>query len=73
MTFITLLCVPSVIAVGTLFGALLRVTSRRAQAQVIVLIEFTKLLRHNISLEHYTASRISSNSFTYFRRNIPKK
>ncbi|KAJ8963392.1 hypothetical protein NQ318_018870 [Aromia moschata] len=33
MTFITLLCIPSVIAVGTLFGSLLRVTSRRAQEQ----------------------------------------
>ncbi|CAH2004100.1 unnamed protein product [Acanthoscelides obtectus] len=33
MTFVTLLCVPSVIAVGTIFGSLLRVTSRRAQAQ----------------------------------------
>ncbi|CAH0550882.1 unnamed protein product [Brassicogethes aeneus] len=34
MTFITLLCIPSVIAVGTIFGALLRSTSRKAQAQV---------------------------------------
>ncbi|VEN52920.1 unnamed protein product, partial [Callosobruchus maculatus] len=33
MTFVTLLCVPSVIAVGTIFGSLLRVTSRKAQAQ----------------------------------------
>lgn len=35
MTFITLLCIPSVIAVGTLFGSILRKTSREAQAQVI--------------------------------------
>ncbi|XP_066249380.1 mitochondrial potassium channel ATP-binding subunit-like isoform X2 [Euwallacea similis] len=34
MTFISLLCIPSVIGVGTLFGSILRVTSRRAQAQV---------------------------------------
>lgn len=34
MTFITLLCVPSIVAVGTLIGSLLRATSRRAQAQV---------------------------------------
>ncbi|XP_060517346.1 mitochondrial potassium channel ATP-binding subunit-like isoform X2 [Cylas formicarius] len=34
MTLVTLLCVPSVIAVGTLFGSLLRFTSRRAQAQI---------------------------------------
>ncbi|KAK9728533.1 ABC transporter [Popillia japonica] len=34
MTVFTLLCVPSVIVVGTIFGALLRKTSRRAQAQI---------------------------------------
>lgn len=34
MTLVTLLCVPSVIAVGSVFGALLRTTSRKAQAQV---------------------------------------
>ncbi|KRT82824.1 ABC transporter ATP-binding protein, partial [Oryctes borbonicus] len=34
MTLFTLLCVPSVIVVGTLFGAVLRKTSRRAQAQI---------------------------------------
>jgi ATP-binding cassette subfamily B (MDR/TAP) protein 8 len=34
MTFVTLLCVPTVIAVGTVFGAVLRTTSRKAQAQV---------------------------------------
>ncbi|XP_072391053.1 mitochondrial potassium channel ATP-binding subunit isoform X2 [Diabrotica undecimpunctata] len=34
MTFISLLCIPSVIAVGTIFGSLLRSVSRRAQAQV---------------------------------------
>lgn len=34
MTFVMLLCIPSVIGIGTLFGALLRVTSRKAQAQV---------------------------------------
>lgn len=34
MTFVTLLCIPSVIGVGTLFGAILRKTSREAQAQV---------------------------------------
>ncbi|XP_076268816.1 mitochondrial potassium channel ATP-binding subunit isoform X3 [Rhynchophorus ferrugineus] len=34
MTLITLLCIPSVIAVGTVFGSLLRVISRKAQAQV---------------------------------------
>ncbi|KAJ8976437.1 hypothetical protein NQ317_008471 [Molorchus minor] len=33
MTFVTLLCIPSVVAVGTIFGSLLRTTSRRAQAQ----------------------------------------
>lgn len=34
MTYITLLCVPTIIAVGTLFGSILRKTSRNAQAQV---------------------------------------
>lgn len=34
MTFVTLFCVPTVIAIGTVFGALLRSTSRAAQAQV---------------------------------------
>ncbi|KAI4467323.1 atp-binding cassette sub-family b [Holotrichia oblita] len=34
MTLFTLLCVPSVIVVGTIFGAVLRKTSRRAQAQI---------------------------------------
>ncbi|XP_044265492.1 mitochondrial potassium channel ATP-binding subunit isoform X1 [Tribolium madens] len=34
MTFITLLCVPTVVAVGTIFGGLLRSTSRKAQAQI---------------------------------------
>lgn len=34
MTLVTLFCVPTVIAVGTMFGALLRATSRAAQAQV---------------------------------------
>ncbi|XP_063919277.1 mitochondrial potassium channel ATP-binding subunit-like isoform X1 [Zophobas morio] len=34
MTFITLLCIPTVIAVGTVFGALLRGISRKAQAQL---------------------------------------
>lgn len=34
MTLMTLFCVPTVIAVGTMFGALLRTTSRAAQAQV---------------------------------------
>ncbi|XP_019865042.1 mitochondrial potassium channel ATP-binding subunit [Aethina tumida] len=34
MTFITLLCIPTVIAVGTIFGAILRATSRKAQSQV---------------------------------------
>lgn len=34
MTFVTLLCVPSVIAIGTLFGAMLRAVLRKSQAQV---------------------------------------
>ncbi|XP_018566195.1 ATP-binding cassette sub-family B member 8, mitochondrial [Anoplophora glabripennis] len=34
MTFVSLLCIPSIIFVGTVFGSLLRVISRRAQAQV---------------------------------------
>lgn len=34
MTVVSLLCIPSVIGVGTLFGSLLRLTSRKAQAQV---------------------------------------
>ncbi|CAH1163876.1 unnamed protein product [Phaedon cochleariae] len=34
MTFITLLCIPTVVVVGTLFGSLLRSTSRKAQAQL---------------------------------------
>lgn len=34
MTFVTLLCIPTVVAVGTLFGSMLRITSRKAQAQV---------------------------------------
>ncbi|KAI4467350.1 atp-binding cassette sub-family b [Holotrichia oblita] len=34
MTLFTLLCVPSVIVVGTIFRAVLRKTSRRAQAQI---------------------------------------
>ncbi|XP_030765142.1 ATP-binding cassette sub-family B member 8, mitochondrial isoform X2 [Sitophilus oryzae] len=34
MTLVTLLCIPSVIGIGTLFGSLLRVISRKAQAQV---------------------------------------
>lgn len=34
MTFITLLCVPAVIALGSAVGSVLRQTSRRAQAQV---------------------------------------
>ncbi|KAG5880049.1 hypothetical protein JTB14_018474 [Gonioctena quinquepunctata] len=34
MTFFTLLCVPTVIGVGTIIGSLLRSTSRKAQAQV---------------------------------------
>lgn len=38
MTVLTLLCVPSIIVVGTLFGAALRKTSRRAQAQVSIII-----------------------------------
>lgn len=33
MTFVTLLCVPTVVAVGTIFGAVLRKISRLAQAQ----------------------------------------
>lgn len=34
MTFVSLLCIPSVIAVGTIFGTLLRSVSRKAQDQV---------------------------------------
>ncbi|XP_050296701.1 mitochondrial potassium channel ATP-binding subunit [Anthonomus grandis grandis] len=34
MTLISLLCIPSVIGIGTVFGSILRVTSRKAQAQV---------------------------------------
>ncbi|XP_023016655.2 mitochondrial potassium channel ATP-binding subunit isoform X1 [Leptinotarsa decemlineata] len=34
MTFVTLLCVPTVVGIGTIFGSLLRSTSRKAQAQV---------------------------------------
>lgn len=34
MTFVSLLCIPSVIGIGTVFGSLLRFTSRKAQAQV---------------------------------------
>lgn len=33
MTFVTLLCIPSVIAIGSIFGSILRATSRKAQAQ----------------------------------------
>lgn len=35
MTLVTLLCVPTVIAVGTVFGSYLRKTSRQAQSQVL--------------------------------------
>lgn len=34
MTFVTLFCIPSVVAVGAMFGSVLRSTSRTAQAQV---------------------------------------
>lgn len=34
MTFVTMLCVPTIIAVGTGLGSLLRNTSRKAQAQI---------------------------------------
>ncbi|KAF5280392.1 hypothetical protein FQR65_LT03201 [Abscondita terminalis] len=34
MTFVTLMCIPAVIATGSALGSLLRNTSRRAQAQV---------------------------------------
>lgn len=34
MTLISLMCIPAVIGVGTAFGALLRSTSSKAQAQV---------------------------------------
>lgn len=34
MTFVTLLCIPTIIVVGTVFGSLLRKISRKAQAQV---------------------------------------
>ncbi|KAL1501080.1 hypothetical protein ABEB36_006473 [Hypothenemus hampei] len=34
MTGVSLLCIPSVIAIGTVFGSILRATSRKAQAQV---------------------------------------
>ncbi|KAH1000660.1 hypothetical protein HUJ04_012965 [Dendroctonus ponderosae] len=34
MTCISMLCIPSVIAVGTVFGSILRSTSRKTQAQV---------------------------------------
>lgn len=34
MTFVTLLCIPTIVAVGTVFGAMLRKTSRRAQSQM---------------------------------------
>ncbi|XP_056646697.1 mitochondrial potassium channel ATP-binding subunit isoform X1 [Diorhabda sublineata] len=34
MTLVSLLCIPSVIAVGTIFGTLLRSISRKAQAQI---------------------------------------
>lgn len=34
MTFVTLLCIPAVIATGSAIGSLLRQTSRKAQAQV---------------------------------------
>lgn len=34
MTFVTLLCIPSVIGIGTVFGAILRKLSRRSQDQV---------------------------------------
>lgn len=34
MTFVTLLCIPTIIIVGTVFGSLLRRISRKAQAQV---------------------------------------
>ncbi|CAG9764190.1 unnamed protein product [Ceutorhynchus assimilis] len=33
MTVVSLLCIPSVIGVGTIFGSILRLTSRKAQAQ----------------------------------------
>ncbi|KAJ8926034.1 hypothetical protein NQ315_009889 [Exocentrus adspersus] len=34
MTFFSLLCIPSVIFVGTVFGSFLRIISRKAQAQI---------------------------------------
>lgn len=37
MTFVTLLCIPAVIATGSAIGSLLRQTSRKAQAQVLFL------------------------------------
>lgn len=40
MTLVTLFCVPTVIAIGTMFGALLRATSRAAQAQVNCLLNY---------------------------------
>lgn len=43
MTFVTLLCIPSVVTVGTLFGALLRAVLRKSQEQVNMCYIFPNL------------------------------
>lgn len=52
MTLVTLFCVPTVIAVGTMFGALLRAVSRAAQAQVKMLLVFSVKVAKTLFILH---------------------
>lgn len=38
MTLVTLLCIPTIVAVGSVFGTFLRIISRKAQSQVCMII-----------------------------------